>query len=207
MFIVFLQNYLDFINTYNAVLILFFNIIIFNTIFMFFMKNPIYSLMLLILNYSLVSFIFIFNGVVFLGLVFMLVYVGAVSMLLIFTLMLLNLRIIYFKSSNIKNFYVAFYFVYAIQICLFVFINKKIKIFIFDDYVYINWFKTIGIKLDIVAFSYDLFINNVDLVLFISLYLTFILVATTSIVSATHTSKSQQSYTQLKVYSKKLVNK
>ena len=105
---------------------------------MFFMKNPIYSLMLLILNYSLVSFIFIFNGVVFLGLVFMLVYVGAVSMLLIFTLMLLNLRIIYFKSSNIKNFYVAFYFVYAIQICLFVFINKKIKIFIFDDYVYIN---------------------------------------------------------------------
>jgi len=174
---------------------------------MFFMKNPIYSLMLLILNYSLVSFIFIFNGVVFLGLVFMLVYVGAVSMLLIFTLMLLNLRIIYFKSSNIKNFYIAFYFVYAIQVCLFIFINKKIKIFVFDDYVYINWFKTIGIKLDIVSFSYDLFINNVDLVLFISLYLTFILVATTSIVSATHTSKSQQSYTQLKVYSKKLINK
>jgi len=102
------------------------------------MKNPIYSLMLLILNYSLVSFIFIFNGVIFLGLVFMLVYVGAVSMLLVFTLMLLNLRIIYFKSSSIKSFYIAFYFVYIIQICLFVLINKKIKIFIFDDYIYTN---------------------------------------------------------------------
>lgn len=207
MFIVFLQNYLDFINTYNAVLILFFNVIIFNTIFMFFMKNPIYSLMLLILNYSLVSFIFIFNGVIFLGLVFMLVYVGAVSMLLVFTLMLLNLRIIYFKSSSIKSFYIAFYFVYIIQICLFALINKKIKIFIFDDYMYTNWFKTLGIKLDIIAFSYDLFINNIDLILFISLYLTFILVATTSIISAAYVSKSQQNYTQLKIYSKRLTNK
>ena len=191
---------------YNVILILFFNIVIFNTIFMFFMKNPIYSLMLLILNYSLTSFIFIFNGVVFLGLIFMLVYVGAVSMLLMFTLMLLNLRIIYFKSNNVKSFYTMFYSIYIMQIFIFYILNKNTNIFVFDDYIYINWYKAIGTKLDIVSISYDLFINNIDIVLFISLYLTIILVSTTSIVSNNYALKNQQTHIQLKIYSKKITS-
>jgi len=172
---------------------------------MFYMKNPVYSLILLILNYSLVSFIFIFNGVIFLGLVFMLIYVGAVSMLLIFTLMLLNLRVIYFKASNIKNFYSVLYFIYFVQIFCFFLITKKVSLFIIDDYIYVNWFKTIGIKSDFIALSYNLFINNVDLVLFISVFLTFILIATTSIVSIFSKTKKQENFIQIKFYNKKII--
>lgn len=172
---------------------------------MFFMKNPVYSLILLILNYSLVSFIFIFNGVVFLGLVFMLIYVGAVSMLLIFTLMLLNLRVIYFKASNVKNFYTILYLIYFIQIFSFVLINKTANIYFIDDYIYINWFKAVGTKSDFIALSYNLFINNVDLVLFISVFLTFILIATTSIVSIFSKTRKQENFVQIKFYTKKVM--
>ena len=173
---------------------------------MFFMKNPIYSLILLILNYSLVSFIFIFSGIIFLGLIFMLIYVGAVSILLIFTFMLLNLRSIYFKSSNIKNFYNVFFLCYFVQIICFILINKNMNIYYFDDYIFINWFETIYIKSDFVALSYDLFINNIDIIFFISLYLTFVLLVATSLVSNLSESKNQENYIQTKKHTSKIAD-
>lgn len=206
MFVYFFEYYIDFISSHDIILFLFFNIIIANSIFIFFMKNPVYSLILLMLNYSLVSFIFIFNGVIFLGLVFMLVYVGAISILLVFTLMLLNLRIIYFKSSNIKNFYNMFYAIYLFEILFFVYLHNSTNIYYYDDYIFVDWFEIVTLKTDLVALSYDLFLANIDIVLFISIYLTFILVATTSIVSIFVDTKKQKNFLQIKIHNKKLIN-
>jgi NADH-ubiquinone oxidoreductase chain 6 len=56
-------------------------------------KNPIVSVLYLILLFSSISCYLIFIGIVFIGLSYLLVYVGAVSILFLFILMLINIRV------------------------------------------------------------------------------------------------------------------
>lgn len=56
-------------------------------------KNPIVSVLYLILLFASISCYLIFAGLKFLGLSYLLVYVGAVSILFLFILMLINIRV------------------------------------------------------------------------------------------------------------------
>lgn len=56
-------------------------------------KNPIVSVLYLILLFSSISCYLIFIGLTFIGLSYLLVYVGAVSILFLFILMLINIRV------------------------------------------------------------------------------------------------------------------
>lgn len=56
-------------------------------------KNPIVSVLYLILLFSCVSVYLVFTGLKFLGISYLLVYVGAVSILFLFILMLINIRV------------------------------------------------------------------------------------------------------------------
>lgn len=56
-------------------------------------KNPVISVLYLILLFSSISCYLIFIGIVFIGLSYLLVYVGAVSILFLFILMLINIRV------------------------------------------------------------------------------------------------------------------
>lgn len=56
-------------------------------------KNPIVSVLYLILLFATISCHLIFIGIVFIGLSYLLVYVGAVSILFLFILMLINIRV------------------------------------------------------------------------------------------------------------------
>lgn len=56
-------------------------------------KNPIVSVLYLILLFSNISCYLIFIGLNFIGLSYLLVYVGAVSILFLFILMLINIRV------------------------------------------------------------------------------------------------------------------
>jgi NADH-ubiquinone oxidoreductase chain 6 len=56
-------------------------------------KNPIVSVLYLILLFSCISCYLIFLGLKFIGLSYLLVYVGAVSILFLFILMLINIRV------------------------------------------------------------------------------------------------------------------
>lgn len=56
-------------------------------------KNPIVSVLYLILLFSSVSCYLIFIGIRFIGISYLLVYVGAVSILFLFILMLINIRV------------------------------------------------------------------------------------------------------------------
>ena len=198
------QNNLNFINYHIIFLFLSLNLILFNTIFIYFMKNPIYSLILLILNYLLAGFLFIYNGLVFIGLIYILLYSGAVSMLLVFTLMLLNIRTIYYKSISISYCYNFYIFIFSLSILLFVIIKKNTNIYYFDEYLYLSWYNKVFLKSDFVDLGYEIFINNINLLLIISLFLTFILVASTSIINNYKISKKQDMFKQLKVNKKKI---
>lgn len=62
-------------------------------IFTIIAKNPIVSVLNLILLFASISFYLILVGVVFIGISYLLVYVGAVSILFLFILMLINIRV------------------------------------------------------------------------------------------------------------------
>ena len=62
-------------------------------IFTIIAKNPIVSVLYLILLFASISCYLILIGIVFIGISYLLVYVGAVSILFLFILMLINIRI------------------------------------------------------------------------------------------------------------------
>lgn len=62
-------------------------------IFTIIAKNPIVSVLYLILLFASISCYLIFIGIVFIGISYLLVYVGAVSILFLFILMLINIRV------------------------------------------------------------------------------------------------------------------
>ena len=83
--------------TFNGFLVEFLNIIAIVAflagIFTIVAKNPIVSVLYLILLFASVSCYLIMVGMVFIGISYLLVYVGAVSILFLFILMLINIRI------------------------------------------------------------------------------------------------------------------
>jgi NADH-ubiquinone oxidoreductase chain 6 len=66
-------------------------------------KNPIVSVLHLILLFSCISAYLIFLGMNFIGLSYLLVYVGAVSILFLFILMLINIRLSELISNTNNN--------------------------------------------------------------------------------------------------------
>lgn len=72
-------------------------------IFIIISKNPIISVLHLILLFSSVSCYLIFLGIKFIGISYLLVYVGAVSILFLFILMLINIRVSELISDTNNN--------------------------------------------------------------------------------------------------------
>jgi NADH-ubiquinone oxidoreductase chain 6 len=76
--------------------------IIFSSIFVIISKNPIVSVLFLIVLFGGVSSYLISLGLNFIGFSYLIVYIGAVSILFLFILMLINIRISELQS-NTKN--------------------------------------------------------------------------------------------------------
>src|SRR3954462_5214829 len=72
-------------------------------IFIIITKNPIISVIFLILLFSSISCYLIFVGIKFIGISYLLVYVGAVSILFLFILMLINIRVSELISDTNNN--------------------------------------------------------------------------------------------------------
>src|ERR1700754_2472697 len=72
-------------------------------VFIIISKNPIVSVLNLILLFSSIACYLIFIGAKFIGLSYLLVYVGAVSILFLFILMLINIRVSELISDTNNN--------------------------------------------------------------------------------------------------------
>lgn len=78
-------------------------IAMFSGIFIIITKNPVISVLFLILLFSTISCYLILLGVVFIGISYLLVYVGAVSILFLFILMLINIRVSELITETYNN--------------------------------------------------------------------------------------------------------
>lgn len=94
-------------DTFSGFFIEFLNLIILlsllSGVFIIISKNPVVSVLYLILLFSSISCYLIFVGIVFIGISYLLVYVGAVSILFLFILMLINIRVSELISDTNNN--------------------------------------------------------------------------------------------------------
>ena len=80
-------------------------ITLFSALFVVLSRNPVHSVLWLILTFFGASGLFILLGAEFLALILMIVYVGAVAVLFMFVVMMLNINFKEIKSMYEKNLY------------------------------------------------------------------------------------------------------
>jgi NADH-quinone oxidoreductase subunit J len=64
-------------------------------------KNPVYSVLSLIMLFFFSAVLLIYMGVNFLGMVFLVVYIGAVAVLFLFVVMMINIRYVELTSNEL----------------------------------------------------------------------------------------------------------
>jgi len=87
-----------------------------------FSKNPVYSVLFLILAFLNVSALLFLLQLEFLPVVFLMVYVGAVAVLLLFVIMMLNIKLADLKSRDVHYVPVAimFFLLFSLELILLV---------------------------------------------------------------------------------------
>lgn len=117
-------------------------------------QNIIHSIFYLILSFISVVFIFFLLECDFIAFVFLLIYVGAIAILFLFSVMLLNIKIVH-STKNLLNFYpIGGFFGFLLFLELFLNFVLRFKYnpsvingtnsFFFDkSEYYFNWFETI----------------------------------------------------------------
>lgn len=76
-------------------LMLFFGLVVINA------RNPVYSVLSLILLFLTSAILLIYLGTSFLGMVFLVVYIGAVAVLFLFVVMMINIRYVELTSNEL----------------------------------------------------------------------------------------------------------
>lgn len=190
-------------NFYNFIFVLFSNFIGINCLFSIYLKNPVFSLIFLIINYISSSILMLVFGLQLIAFVFLLIYVGAISILLLFTLMLLNLKVIFYKSVNYV--YFLFFIITIIFLQLILFSCKDLLLlFYYAEVDSVNWFSIIFFKNEIQNFGLEIFVINKDLVFLSTIFLFLILIASINVVMSVKYSKKQLLDIQLKNVNKNI---
>lgn len=103
-------------------LILFCLLAIFFSVMIIISKNPIHSILYLILVFCNVTFVLIILGVEFIAITFLIVYVGAIAVLFLFVVMMLNIKILELDEVFWKYIPVGFLISSCFLVQLFVFV-------------------------------------------------------------------------------------
>ena len=77
--------------------------ILFLSVLVFIVYNPIYALISLILLFLSAAFFLIAIGAEFLGMIYLIIYIGAIAILFLFVIMMFNLRDLQNKISKVKD--------------------------------------------------------------------------------------------------------
>lgn len=75
--------------------------IIFCSLLVVLVTNPVHSVISLILVFCNVTFLLLYLGIEFLGIVFLIVYVGAIAVLFLFVVMMLNIRYVELTARDL----------------------------------------------------------------------------------------------------------
>lgn len=144
----------------NYLIFFFLNILLASSILTLSQKNPIYSILFLILTFTSFVLFLVQLGIEFIALLFLIIYVGAISILFLFVIMMLNVR--YIILDNRRNFLVTglfliFIFLISGIFILVYFTTINFFNFFINEYSYFNWIETFLYKTDIESIGFILF--------------------------------------------------
>ena len=91
-------------------------------------KNPVHSILYLILVFCSASMLLISIGAEFLGIMFIIVYVGAIAVLFLFVIMMLNIKVIELNDNLIRY----------LPLTLIIFFIIFVQIYAYTDYIYLS---------------------------------------------------------------------
>lgn len=114
-------------------------IILFSAIMVVSTRNPIHSILFLILVFVGSSGILLMVGVEFLALMFIVVYVGAIAVLFLFVIMMLNVKIIELNENLIRYLPISglISFIFIIEFFILLDSNSLFDLTYYVDYI--NW--------------------------------------------------------------------
>lgn len=137
-----IEKWTIFSNNLNLFWFLFFFMGIFFSLNILFSKNPVYSLLFLILCYIYSSVLLIFFNVEFLGLLYIIIYVGAIAVLFLFIIMMLKFeKKIQLKTTKIVNY---IFYIFSVLIAFYFFATFYNSNFLYLKYYnkvkHFNWY-------------------------------------------------------------------
>jgi len=111
-------------------------------------RNPIHSVLFMILVFVNVVFILLFLEAEFLALTFVIVYVGAVAVLFLFVVMMLNIKITELNKELVHYFpiggLVGLIFLFNVFLVLVMNgVGVSFNLALMKEYTYLNWFENI----------------------------------------------------------------
>ena len=133
-------------------------------------KQPIQSLLSLILSFGMSSIIFMILGAEFLSLLIFIVYIGAIAVMFLFVIMMLNVKVVELRSFYLKYLPVGIFIILFFFFELFIYIYYDFFYF-FSDFFYINWINFIDFKGNIYLLGSIIYSNYFVLFLFLALIL------------------------------------
>ena len=89
--------------TFNLISLFFSSFATISSLMIILTRNPVYSVLFLILAFCNFSILLVLIGLEFLPIVFLVVYVGAIAVLFLFVLMMLNIKIAEIQSKNYSS--------------------------------------------------------------------------------------------------------
>jgi NADH-quinone oxidoreductase subunit J len=150
------------------------NIIIFvcvvSAIMVLLAKQPIQSLLSLILSFGMSSIVFMILGAEFLSLLIFIVYIGAIAVMFLFVIMMLNVKVVELRSFYLKYLPVGIFIILFFFFELFIYIYYEF-IFFFNDFFYISWIDFLDFKGNIYLLGSIIYSNYFILFLFLALIL------------------------------------
>jgi NADH-quinone oxidoreductase subunit J len=128
-----------------SLFICFVTLIIFSSIMVISVKNPVHSVLFLILTFISAAGLLLLLEVEFISLIFIVVYVGAIAVLFLFVVMMLDIKISESKRDFLKYFPIGSFLGLAFFFELLVILIKNFESnFYFEsNNLYINWFNSI----------------------------------------------------------------
>ncbi len=133
-------------------------------------KQPIQSLLSLILSFGMISIIFMVLGAEFLSLLIFIVYIGAIAVMFLFVIMMLNVKVVELRSFYLKYLPIGIFIILFFFFELFIYIYYEF-FYYFNDFFYINWVNFLDFKGNIYLLGSIIYSNYFILFLFLALIL------------------------------------
>jgi NADH-quinone oxidoreductase subunit J len=122
---------------------LFYGLVLISAFMVLSAKNPVHSVLFLVLAFCNSAAILIFWGVEFLALLLLVIYVGAIAILFLFVIMMLNIRVIEIYENQMRYLPIGGVIACIFFLELYLIIEEEILPLNKNELFYLNWETTL----------------------------------------------------------------